>query len=81
MGSRHRALLITSGGGEKLHDLEKERHRKELDDFLLAQGVGDKGRGAAQAHFDIGYDDGYSGEYPYFNEDWDEPMSREARGV
>lgn len=81
MGSGHRANLIASGGGEELHAMDKDRYRKDLNDFLLAQGVGDEGRGAAQAHFDIGYDDGYSGETPYFNEDWDEPMSREARGV
>lgn len=71
MGSTHRALLITSGGGQKLHELERNRHQKDLNDFLLAQGVGEEGRGAAQAHFEIGYDDGYSGEVPYFNSEWD----------
>lgn len=71
MGGTHRAHLILSGGGEKLHQAEKEQHLKDLDDFLKSQGVDGEGRGAAQAHFDIGYDDGYSGEVPYYNEDWD----------
>lgn len=72
MGSRHRALLGTTGGGEKLHEAEKDRYRQDLDDFLQSQGVGGDGRGKAQAHFDIGYNDGYTGEEPYFNQDWDE---------
>lgn len=71
MGSRHKALLITTGGGEKLHDLERDRYRSDLNDFLRAHGAGENERGAAIAHFDMGYDDGYSGEVPYYNEDWD----------
>lgn len=74
MGSRHRALLITTGGGGRLHDMEKARHQVELNDFLRNQGVGEEGRAAAQAHFDIGYDEGYSGVAPHYNDKWDEPM-------
>ena len=72
MGSRHRALLGVTGGGERLHEAERDRYRQDLNDFLKSQGIGEDVRGAAQAHFDMGYHDGYMGETPYFNEDWDE---------
>jgi hypothetical protein len=81
MGSRHRALLITTGGGEKLQKVEKDRHKNDLNNFLASQGVSDWDRASSIAHFDIGYDDGYSGEVLYYNSDWDRPMGREARGV
>jgi hypothetical protein len=81
MGSRHRALLITTGGGEKLQQVEKDRHKNELNDFLTSQGVNDWDRASAIAHFDIGYDDGHSGEVPYYNSEWDRPMGHEARGA
>ena len=81
MGSRHKAFLITTGGVGELQKVEKDRHKKELNDFLASQNVGDWDRAAAQAHFDIGYDDGYTGEVPYYNGDWDRPMGHEARGV
>ncbi len=74
MGSTHRAHLIASGGGEKLHEAEREQHKNDLNDFLKSQGVGPEARGAAQAHFDMGYEDGYSGQSPYYNQDWDDQV-------
>lgn len=71
MGSTHRAHLILSGGGEKLHAAEKAKYENDLNDFLLSQGVDGEGRGAALAHFDIGYHEGHSGEAPYYNDEWD----------
>lgn len=81
MGSRHRALLGTTGGGEKLHELERSKYQDHLNDFLKSFGIGEQGRGTALAHFDIGYDDGYSGKSPYYSEHWDEPMDDESKGV
>lgn len=81
MGSRHRALLNITGGGEKLHEVEKNRYQKNLNDFLASHGINDEKRGAVQAHFDMGYDNGYSGEAPFYNEDWDSPMGYEAEGA
>lgn len=75
MGSRHRALLALTGGGERLHEAERNQYRKDLNDFLRSY-AGDNERAAALAHFDMGYDDGHSGQEPYYNEDWDEPMGR-----
>lgn len=74
MGSRHRALLITTGGGEKLQEAEKDRHQQDLLGFLRSQGVDEDGQTAAMAHFDMGYHDGYTGETPFYGEDWDTPM-------
>lgn len=74
MGSIHRAHLINSGGGEKLHEAERDRYRDDLNSFLGSQGVNSDGRAAALAGFDMGYEDGYSGQVPYYNQDWDEPM-------
>lgn len=72
MGSTHRAHLILSGGGEQLHKAEKDKYENDLNNFLASQGVDNDGRGAALAHFDIGYDEGFHGEAPYYNDEWDQ---------
>lgn len=81
MGSTHRALLNTTGGGEKLHEAQKNAYKNELNSFLSANGVSDWDRASAIAHFDMGYYDGHSGEVPYYGEDWDRPLGHEAEGA
>jgi hypothetical protein len=71
MGSRHRADAVYEGGQDPAHEKEKRQHKRDLDNFLLSQGVGDWSRAASQAHFDIGYDEGYHGESKSYNKSWD----------
>lgn len=73
MGSTHRANLILSGekwGSKEMQ--ERERYKEDLNNFLKSNGEPSSTRAAALAHFSMGYEDGYKGVEPFYNDEWDD---------